>query len=60
MLGIAIDGQRALALQLYLTLAVETGLPTLIGIGTISKRIDSTILGTDLYALLITDINGRS
>ena len=60
MLRVAIDSQRTLALQLYLTLAIDTSLPTLIGIGSIGERVDGTILGTDLDTFLVGDIDGRS
>ena len=55
MLGVAIYGERALALQLNLTLAVNTA--GLRAVGTVGQRVLGTLLGTDLYTLLVGNID---
>ena len=55
MVGVAIDVQRALALQLDLSLAVDASL--LRAVGTVGKGVLRAALRTDLDALLVGDVD---
>ena len=57
-LRVASHVQRALALQLQLTLRVDAGL--LRTVATVCQRILRAILGTELYALRVSDVDGRT
>ena len=58
MFGLACHIQRAIALQLYLTLAVDTA--SVRAISTIGQGVLGVFLSTDLDALAIGDIQGST
>ena len=55
MLGVSLDIQRAIALQLQLSFAVDAGL--LLAARAVGQRVHRAILGAQLYALAVDDLD---
>ena len=58
MFSVAHYSQRAVALQLDLPLAVDASL--LLAVSTVGQRVLRTLLGADLYAFLVGDVDGST